>query len=205
MRARIPIVLACAALFAVACQDTPTDPVEQPVATAPAFNFMNGPEEAGVVVRYEYGGGLFDIFAETPQGEPWIVVTGRGIDDTPTYCGGAGTTTPWDVQRVTSKQEQQVIENLMNKDAGVTVYLQSEWLDNYFSAPVGVSPVQYAFCNTTAIAGGTVFGKLNDTPGGEYWRFNGTVDWMGEAYHLQWRIKFVADEPMPVVNEKRIW
>jgi hypothetical protein len=93
----------------------------------------------------------------------------------------------------------------MNKDAGVTVYLQSEWLDNYFSAPVGVSRVQYAFCNTTAIAGGTVFGKLNDTPGGEYWRFNGTVDWMGETYKLQWRIKFVADEPMPVVNERRIW
>jgi hypothetical protein len=28
---------------------------------------------------------------------------------------------------------------------------------------------------------------------------------MGDTYHLQWRIKFVADEPMPVVNEKRIW
>ena len=36
MRARIPLILACAALVAVACQDTPTDPVEQPVATAPA-------------------------------------------------------------------------------------------------------------------------------------------------------------------------
>jgi len=28
---------------------------------------------------------------------------------------------------------------------------------------------------------------------------------MGETYKLQWRIKFVADEPMPVVNERRIW
>ena len=47
MRDRIPLVLACAALLAVACQDTPTEPVEQPVATAPEFNFMNGPESPG--------------------------------------------------------------------------------------------------------------------------------------------------------------
>jgi len=47
MRARIPIVLACAALLAVACQDTPSEPVDPPVATVPDFNFMNGPASPG--------------------------------------------------------------------------------------------------------------------------------------------------------------
>ncbi len=47
MRTRISLVLACAALLAVACQDTPTDPVEQPVATAPDLNYMNGPAFPG--------------------------------------------------------------------------------------------------------------------------------------------------------------
>ena len=205
MRARIPIVLACAALLAVACQNTPTDPVEQPVATAPQFNFMNGPEAPGVVVRDGYRGGLFDIFEETPQGEPWIVVTGWAVDDNHALCGGSHTSSPWDVQSVASKQGQEIIVNQMNKDAGVTVYLFAEFFSNYMSAPEGVNPVHYATCYSTVIAGGNVFGKMNLTPAATYWRFNGTVDWMGETYQLQWRIKFVADEPMPVVNEKRIW
>ena len=62
MRTRTPFVLACAALLALACQDTPTDPVEQPVTTAPEFNFMNGPDEAGVVIRYQDSYALLDIF-----------------------------------------------------------------------------------------------------------------------------------------------
>ena len=61
MRARIPVVLALAALLAVACQDSPTDPVEQPVATAPEFNFMNGPAEAGVVFRHQGDFGWVDM------------------------------------------------------------------------------------------------------------------------------------------------
>ncbi len=200
MRARIPIVLTCAALLAVACQDTPTDPVEQPDATAPAFNFMNGPEAPGVVVRYESGQAWFDIFEETPQDEPWVVWLGIAPDEAPALCGGAGFTTPWDVQSVASQQGQQTIIHEMNKNAGVTAFLFSEFFDNYM---IG-GPV-YAFCNSAVIAAGTANGRINHTPAAKYVRFNGTVDWMGETYQLQWRIKFVADEPMPVVNERRIW
>ena len=74
MRARIPIVVACAALFAVACQDSPTDPVEQPVATAPEFNFLNGPAQPGQsnIERYATNG-VFHWTADFQT--PWLLVT----------------------------------------------------------------------------------------------------------------------------------
>jgi hypothetical protein len=200
MRTRIPIVLACAALLAVACQDTPSEPIEQPVATAPAFNFMNGPEEAGVVVRYESGHAFFDIFEETPQDEPWVVWLGIAPDEAPALCGGAGFTTPWDVQSVASQQGQQTIIHEMNKNAGVTAFLFSEFFGNYM---IG-GPV-YAFCNSAVIAAGTANGRINLTPSGRYVRFNGTVDWMGETYNLLFRLMFPAGEGMPVRVVRRIW
>jgi hypothetical protein len=51
MRWRIPLVVALALFVAVSCDQQPVEPPEQPVAEAPTFNFMNGPAEAGVVVR----------------------------------------------------------------------------------------------------------------------------------------------------------
>ena len=51
MRWRIPLVLALALFVAVSCDQQPVGPTADPVAEAPTLNFMNGPEEAGVVQR----------------------------------------------------------------------------------------------------------------------------------------------------------
>ena len=166
MRTRIPIVLGLVAMFAVACQDAPSEPIEQPVATAPAFNFMNGPEDPGVVVRYERLHAFLDIFWETPQDEAWVVWLGIAPDEAPALCGGAGFTTPWDVQSVASQQGQQTIIHEMNKNAGVTAFLFSEFFGNY-----EIGGLVYAFCNSAVIAAGTANGRINATPSGQYCAF----------------------------------
>jgi hypothetical protein len=51
MRWRISLAAVLALFVAVSCDQQPVEPLEQAVAEAPAFNFMNGPEEAGVVWR----------------------------------------------------------------------------------------------------------------------------------------------------------
>ncbi|MCL7959781.1 MAG: hypothetical protein M8861_06285 [marine benthic group bacterium] len=201
MRARIPFVMCLAALLAVACQDTPVEPVATPVATAPEFNFMNGPEEAGVVVRYEETYSLFTFFPETPAGEPWIVWFGIEGDD-PRLCGGDPTSSPWDVHEVASKQGQEIIVNQMNKEAGVTFFRFSEFFPNWLIGGPG-----YAFCNTTAIGGGLAHGKYNVTPAGTFHRFHGTIDWMDETYRIKFELMF-EDEfgvGLPVKETSRIW
>jgi hypothetical protein len=47
MRWRIPLVLTLGLLVVVSCDQQPTDPLEEPVAAAPEFNFMNGPASPG--------------------------------------------------------------------------------------------------------------------------------------------------------------
>ena len=111
-----------AALVAVACQDTPTEPVEQPVATAPEFNFMNGPEIAGVVTRGEYEGYTIDMFWETPA-DPWILWMGLKPGDVPSWCGGGEV--PEDLrayQEIGAKHGETVIYNEILKNAPVTVF-----------------------------------------------------------------------------------
>jgi hypothetical protein len=79
MRWRVPLTVALIAFVAVSCQDTATEPVEQPVATAPGFNFMNGPESAGAVYRqqilghisywvYDAGTQLLGVVSTDPAG-----------------------------------------------------------------------------------------------------------------------------------------
>ena len=51
MRWSIPLVVALALLVAVSCDQQPVGPSTDQVSEAPAFNFMNGPEQAGAVFR----------------------------------------------------------------------------------------------------------------------------------------------------------
>lgn len=102
MRARVPIVFACAALLAVACQDTPTDPVDtSAAATAPELNFMNGPAFPGnsKIERFEEP----YTFNYTVDWEaPWLLVTydvwQAYAECTLTYPEAA-LMEPWDVQQ----------------------------------------------------------------------------------------------------------
>ena len=88
----------------------------------------------------------------------------------------------------------------MNKNAGVTAFLFSEFFGNY-----EIGGLDYAFCNSAVIAAGTANGRINATPSGQHVRFNGTVDWMGETYNLMFRLMFPAGGGDPVRVVKRIW
>ena len=74
MLRRISLMLVVA-LFAVACDETPTQPFDQPVADAPTLNYSNGPDEVAHLYRYDdhlvWTGldlekGLFAIFSTFP-------------------------------------------------------------------------------------------------------------------------------------------
>ncbi|MCL7958202.1 MAG: hypothetical protein M8843_09350 [marine benthic group bacterium] len=193
MRARFSLVLACAALLAVACQDTPTEPVEQPVATAPQFNFMNGPKMPGIVTREEGGFVLFDYTRDETEkaGDPWMIWMGWGIDDYHESCEGSGQSNPWVTQAINNRHG---IEHSMNQDMDLTVFPFEEFFGNYLSAPSGVDPAWYANCETSRIASGTGHGIDNTTPAGEQYIVHGTIEYMGETYQLKWMAKFFGKD-----------
>ena len=201
MRARIPIVLVCAASLAVACQDSTTGPVDQAVTTEPAFNFTNGPEMAGVVTRgaWEFSL-LFDYTRDETEksGDPWMIFMGWGIDDYHEMCGGSNSSTPWMAQTV-----RDAVQLFANRDMGVTVYPFLEFFGNYMSAPAGVSPVWYASCETTRIASGTAHGVGHVTPAGKQYVVNGKIDYLGETYKLRWVAKFFGRDGE--MRTMRIW
>jgi len=61
------------AFLAVACTETPVEPLADQVAPAPALNFMNGPAEAGPwVIREEFRQMVSSWYQVTPDGEVWI-------------------------------------------------------------------------------------------------------------------------------------
>ncbi|MCL7974241.1 MAG: hypothetical protein M8835_06765 [marine benthic group bacterium] len=193
MRARFSLVLACAALLAVACQDTPTEPVEQPVAAAPEFNFMNGPKMPGIVTREEGGFVLFDYTRDETEkaGDPWMIWMGWGIDDYHESCEGSGQSNPWVTQAINNRHG---IEHSMNQDMDLTVFPFEEFFGNYLSAPSGVDPAWYANCETSRIASGTGHGIDNTTPAGEQYIVHGTIEYMGETYQLKWMAKFFGKD-----------
>ncbi|MCL7974240.1 MAG: hypothetical protein M8835_06760 [marine benthic group bacterium] len=102
MRARIPLVLACVALVAVACQDTPTEPVEQPVATVPDFNFMNGPASPGNSDIERYSEAYKFNFSADLYGSRWLLVTydvWRAYAECTLTFPDAALMEPWDIQQ----------------------------------------------------------------------------------------------------------
>lgn len=204
MRARIPIVLACAALLAVACQDTPTEPVDTPVATSPEFNFMNGPEMTGVVARGEYEVYTIDLFWETPA-DPWILWMGLKPGDVPSWCGGE---VPEDLrayQEIGAKHGETVIYNEMLKNAPVTVFDLQEHVDYFYEGlGLGEEPYCYAVTRATPIGSGKADFKANDGPGGWFLRWNGTIDYMGETYQFKWSIKNPYTDD-PTHHVARVW
>ena len=209
MRARIPVVLALAALLAVACQDSPTDPVEQPVATAPEFNFMNGPEAPGRVLRYYSGMVTQDLFPETPAGVPWFLQFGIAPGDVLLSCGGGGSSTPRSVQEVRPNGGEKVILNELNKNAAVTVFLWDEVLYYYLEAldlisqGEDIDPLCYWMERIEPIAEGVAVLHSNEGPQGWHIRVNGTLDYMGSTYHVHWLLANPYTDKE--ILKKRIW
>ena len=198
MRARIPIILACAALLAVACQDTPTDPVEQPVATAPEFNFMNNPKQGPVVYRDEYVTMVGEYYEETPAGEPWWIWAGMPEDPTDHHVcnGGAYTLVPaWESQDVVREHR----DNSLEKRKGARLAV---WTDEFFDVWVSEGPC--AALSLPQIASGEASMEMrydNDyfgPTGHAVWgyKMQGNITWEGTKYHVQAVEKWQCNESL---------
>jgi hypothetical protein len=194
MRARIPLVLACAALLAVACQETPTEPVDPPVATAPEFNWMNGPPEAGVVVRSDRETYTIDLFWETPA-DPWILWMGLEPGQVPSWCAGdPERRANAEVQTIGARRGETIIELFKKDKVPVTVFDLQEHVDYFYEGlGLGEDPYCYAVTRASPVGGGMGTGRYTEKTVGDVfefmYHFNGTVDYMGETYRLQWKYK----------------
>lgn len=136
MRTRIPVILACAALLAVACQDSTTEPVEQPVATAPELNFMNGPASPGNSGLERYFEPYTFNFTADFYGSHWLLVT---YDVWEAYAGctvtipDAALMEPWEIQEKERETRDGVLTTqLMQREDVVyivdhLIYDQSEY------------------------------------------------------------------------------
>ena len=206
MRWRIPLVLILVLFVAVSCDQQPVEPVEQPVATAPQFNFSNGPRESGVVVRDDYWESyIIDMFWETPA-DPWILWMGLEPGEAPSFCVGDEKRPNAETLQVAAQQGEKLIQVWKKDKVPVTVFDLQEHYD-YFMEGLGLGedPYCYAVMNATPIGGGEGTYRETITPanGADGWtaHFNGMVDYMGETYRLQWKIKNInSDNPHHVAR-----
>ncbi len=193
MRWRISLVLILALFVVAACEQQPTDPVEQPVATAPTFNFGNGPPEAGVVFRTdEVESYIIDMFWETPA-EPWILWLGLEPGEVPSFCVGDDTRPNTEGQAVGAQQGEKSNQVIKMNNVPVAVFDLWEHAGYFYEGlDLGQEPYCYAVTRATPIGSGE--GNYRETWKLEYGsgfnaQFNGTVDYMGETYQLKWMLK----------------
>ena len=194
MRTRVPLLLACAALLALACQDTPTEPVEQPVATAPEFNYMNNPKDHPVVARF-LGTPLAVTYFED---DGLVVAWGNPMD---AYC--AGEFEPkGDQNFVTPPSEVGWHVNIQEDEAYLTVFDLASFTDVCESEPlyVGVGELRYTlngYLNTlgrSQIFHYRIHGTVFDAGGSEYGFFMKVfekyeADWTPIAYDAFIRVQ----------------
>lgn len=188
MRWRIPLVLTLVLFVAVSCDQQPVEPV----ATAPSLDFGNGPPEAGVVLRsddWEYW--IVDLFWETPA-EPWILWMGVGPGEAPSWCVGEDKRPNAESKWTGAKKGEKSNEVWKMNKVPVTVFDLQEHVDYFYQGlDLGEDPYCYAVTRATPIGSGE--GNYRET--GKWtvdsyqWSgsFNGTVDYMGETYRMQWK------------------
>ena len=199
MRWRIPLVLILALFVAAGCDQQPVEPVEQPVATAPSFDFMNGPESPGVVYRYLGDLIWVDIIETTPQGEPWVVFFGTHFGEQRHDCDGP---------RYYQTEIQQVKEEkelLKDKDYPLVAYRFAEFFPLFMEGlALEVDPYCHAAALAEQIAGGTTHVVAHGTPDLSVFRsvVNGIVTWEGETYRIH--SKTMWDES-GYTADGRIW
>jgi hypothetical protein len=199
MRWRIPLVLILALFVAVSCDQQPVEPVEQPVATAPVFDFMNGPESPGVVYRYLGDLIWVDIIETTPQGEPWVVFFGTRFGEQDWVCGGP---------RYYQTETQQVKgekELLKDNNYPLVAYRFAEFFPLFMEGlALEVDPYCYAGALAEQIAGGTTHVLAHGTPDLSVFRpvVNGTVTWGGETYRIHYKLQL---DESGATSDGRIW
>lgn len=201
MRWRIPLVLILALFVAAGCDQQPTEVVEQPVATAPSFDFGNGPPEAGVVLRSDYWELYFiALFYDTPA-EDWIIWMGLEPGEVPSWCVGDDKRPNAEAQQVGAKKGEKSNEVWKMDKVPLTVFDFAEHAGYFYEAlDLGEEPYCYAVTRATPIGGGEAnYREIDKLVDGSYEyqvHFNGTVDYMGETYRLQFKGKnpYSADE-----------
>ena len=202
----VPLLAGC--LF-LACDETssPTA-VSETDAVELQANFMNGPAESGVVMRYESQWWAGDEFPETPAGVSWYFQMGLGPDDHANGCH-ADMLTPWDAQEVLAKKGEKAIYNEVNKGAGVTVFLWDDVISLYMEAfgliaeGEDIDPYCYWYERLAPVAGGIATLHYNENPDGMRYIANGTIVYMGETYKFHWLLKDPYTDKM--LLKKRIW
>lgn len=198
----VPVVAGC--LF-LACDEAPvpTDVPDAPAVELQA-DFLNGPAEAGVVMRYESAWWIQDVFPETPASVAWFVQMGLGPDEHAAGCQ-SGMLTPFSTHEVDAKKGEQTIYNETNKDAGVTVFLWDDVLQLYIEAlgMEGVDPYCYWYERLDPIATGVA--NLHSSEGPQGWTAvaNGMIDYMGDTYRFHWFLKNPYTDKE--ILKKRIW
>ena len=133
MRGRIPLVLILALFVTVSCDQQPTDPMEQPVATAPEFNFMNGPafpgnsgmERLSSSATFNY---TLDLVT------PWLLVTYNPVE----ACAGCTLEypdiPPWEIQEKQRETSDGILTTrLYHSELDVTLYDHFFWDTSYSS------------------------------------------------------------------------
>ena len=201
MRWRIPLVLILALFVAAGCDQQPVEPIEQPVATAPQFDFANGPPEVGVVTRSDYWEWyIIALFYDTPA-EDWIIWMGLEPGEVPSWCVGDEKRANAEAQQVGAKKGEKSNEVWKMDKVPLTVFDFDEHAGYFYEAlALEEEPYCYAVTRATPIGGGEgtsrettkVEGGVSDVT----LHFNGTVDYMGETYRLQFKGKnpYSADE-----------
>jgi hypothetical protein len=172
---------------AVCCDQRPTEPVEQPVATAPQFNFASGPEMEGVMSRYRAEIYVIDWFWETPD-DPWMLWSGYAPGEVPSWCADEDRRPNGEIKTVKARQGENSNEIWKMDKVPVTVFDLAEHADYFYEGlDLGEDPYCYAVMNATPIGSGEGFYRSTERIEGWFGHFNGTVDYMGDSYRMQWK------------------
>jgi len=188
MRWRIPLV-AVLALFVVAgCDQQPAAPTtDQAVAEAPAFNWMNNPDNGNPnIVRYEGGWIWWWDYppAITPDGEWWTIAEGIEDFNDMIACEGPGSDTPQSWQEVNIGDR--IIGQMQRKKAPAYAFHSEDFYANRWCDLSGYE-----------IAEGTASTRLNDNDAtvvtdNNVWsvKFNAWLTDLdtGEKYKAHWNV-----------------
>jgi hypothetical protein len=155
-----------------------------------------------VVLRSGRESYLIGLFFDTPA-EDWIIWMGLEPGEVPSWCVGDAVRRNTDAQQVGARKGEKSNEVWHSNKVGVSVFDFDEHWGYFFEGlALGEEPYCYAVTRSTLIGGGEgnfrLIGKAVD---GSYdWYdhmvFNGTVEYMGETYRLQFKGKnpYTADE-----------
>jgi len=188
MRWRIPIVVLLALFVAVSCDQQLVEPAtDQAVAEAPAFDWMNNPDNGNPkIVRFESGQIWWWDYppAITPDGEWWTIAEGIEDFNDMIACEGPGSDTPQSWQEVNIGDR--IIGQIQRNKAPAHAFHSEDFYAN-------------AWCNLSGyeIAEGTASTRSNDNDAtvvtdNNVWsvKFNAWLTDLdtGEKYKAHWNV-----------------